>query len=50
MILFQNADKIGLKEEAWVYVVFKTREGVYLKREAQPSILDMIKREFECFE
>jgi hypothetical protein len=22
----------------------------YLKHEAQPSVLDMIKREFECFE
>jgi hypothetical protein len=29
-----------------------TRRSVlsYLKREAQPSILDMIKHEFECFE
>jgi hypothetical protein len=22
----------------------------YLKRDAQPSVLDIIKREFECFE
>ena len=29
-----------------------TRRGVlsYLKREVQPSVLDMTKREFECFE